>query len=85
MAIPFSILDFAPIVEGGTAVGARQNSLDFARHAERFGTIDTGWRNITTWVLSQLPLCSPQYGADYWNKLAESVQTKLASQGYYHG
>ena len=26
-----------------------------------------------------------QYGADYWNKLAISVQTKLANQGYYHG
>ena len=28
---------------------------------------------------------APQYGADYWNKLAMSVQTKLANQGYYHG
>lgn len=28
---------------------------------------------------------SPRYGADYWNKLAMSVQTKLANQGYYHG
>jgi len=37
MAIPFSILDLAPIVEGGTAVGALQNTLDFARHAERYG------------------------------------------------
>jgi hypothetical protein len=27
----------------------------------------------------------PRYGADYWNKLAMSVQTKLTSQGYYHG
>jgi hypothetical protein len=27
----------------------------------------------------------PRYGADYWNKLAVSVQTKLANQGYYHG
>jgi hypothetical protein len=26
-----------------------------------------------------------QYGADYWNTLAVSVQTKLASQGYYRG
>jgi len=26
-----------------------------------------------------------QYGADYWNTLAVSVQTKLANQGYYHG
>src|SRR6187200_1942425 len=37
MAIPFSILDLAPIVEGGTAVGTLQNTLDFARHAERYG------------------------------------------------
>ena len=37
MAIPFSILDLAPIVEGGTTVGALQNVLDFARHAERYG------------------------------------------------
>ena len=37
MAIPFSILDLAPIVEGGTAAAALQNSLDLARHAERFG------------------------------------------------
>src|SRR5712675_153615 len=36
MAIPFSILDLAPIVEGGTAAGALQNTLDFARHAERY-------------------------------------------------
>ena len=37
MAIPFSILDLAPIVEGGTAACALQNTLDFARHAERYG------------------------------------------------
>src|SRR5258708_6245020 len=37
MAIPFSILDLVPIVEGGTAAGALQNTLDFARHAERYG------------------------------------------------
>jgi hypothetical protein len=37
MAIPFAILDLAPIVEGGTAAGALQNTLDFARHAERYG------------------------------------------------
>jgi len=28
---------FSPIVEGGTAAGALQNTLDFARHAERYG------------------------------------------------
>src|SRR5436309_2707401 len=37
MAIPFSILDLAPIVEGGTAAGALQNTFDFARHVERYG------------------------------------------------
>ena len=31
------------------------------------------------------PTNGSQYGADYWNNLATSVQTKLADQGYYHG
>jgi luciferase family oxidoreductase group 1 len=35
--IPFSILDLAPIVRGGTARVSFQNSLDLARHAERWG------------------------------------------------
>jgi luciferase family oxidoreductase group 1 len=35
--VPFSILDLAPIVEGGSATQAFQNSLDLARHAERWG------------------------------------------------
>ena len=35
--IPFSILDLAPIVEGGTAAQAFRNSLDLAQHAERWG------------------------------------------------
>src|SRR6187551_437888 len=35
--IPFSILDLAPIVRGGTARLSFQNSLDLARHAERWG------------------------------------------------
>jgi luciferase family oxidoreductase group 1 len=34
---PLSILDLAPIVEGGTAAGALRNSLDLARHAEQWG------------------------------------------------
>ncbi len=34
---PFSILDLAPIREGGTAAEALGNSLDLARHAERWG------------------------------------------------
>jgi luciferase family oxidoreductase group 1 len=33
---PLSILDLAPIVEGGTASDALRNSLDLARHAERW-------------------------------------------------
>jgi luciferase family oxidoreductase group 1 len=35
--VPFSILDLAPIVEGGNAAQAFRNSLDLARHAERWG------------------------------------------------
>ena len=36
-AIPFSVLDLAPIVEGATATDAFRNTLDLARHAERLG------------------------------------------------
>ena len=32
-----SVLDLAPIVEGGTAADAFRNSLDLAQHAERWG------------------------------------------------
>ena len=35
--IPFSILDLSPIVEGGTAADSLRNTLDLARHAERWG------------------------------------------------
>jgi luciferase family oxidoreductase group 1 len=35
--IPFSILDLAPIVEGSDAAQAFRNTLDLARHAERWG------------------------------------------------
>ncbi|WP_129793146.1 LLM class flavin-dependent oxidoreductase [Sphingosinicella sp. CPCC 101087] len=35
--IPFSILDLAPIVEGGDAGAALRNALDLARHGERLG------------------------------------------------
>jgi luciferase family oxidoreductase group 1 len=35
--IPFSVLDLAPIVQGGSAGQALRNSLDLARHAERWG------------------------------------------------
>ena len=34
---PLSILDLAPIVEGSDATHALKNSLDLARHAERWG------------------------------------------------
>ena len=34
---PLSILDLAPIVEGGTVSRALSNSLDLAQHAERWG------------------------------------------------
>jgi luciferase family oxidoreductase group 1 len=35
--IPFSVLDLAPIVEGGDASQSFRNSLDLAQHAERWG------------------------------------------------
>jgi luciferase family oxidoreductase group 1 len=35
--IPLSLLDLAPIVEGGDAAQALRNSLDLARHAEGWG------------------------------------------------
>jgi luciferase family oxidoreductase group 1 len=35
--IPLSILDLAPIVEGGTASDSFRNSLDLAQHGERWG------------------------------------------------
>jgi luciferase family oxidoreductase group 1 len=35
--IPFSILDLAPITEGGDAAQSFRNTLDLARHAERWG------------------------------------------------
>ena len=35
--IPFSVLDLAPITEGSDASDALRNSLDLARHVERWG------------------------------------------------
>jgi luciferase family oxidoreductase group 1 len=35
--IPFSVLDLSPIREGGTAAESFRNTLDLARHAERWG------------------------------------------------
>src|SRR5471030_2496326 len=35
--IPLSVLDLAPIIQGGTASDALANTLDLARHAERLG------------------------------------------------
>jgi alkanesulfonate monooxygenase SsuD/methylene tetrahydromethanopterin reductase-like flavin-dependent oxidoreductase (luciferase family) len=35
--IPFSVLDLSPIVEGADAAQALRNTLDLARHAERWG------------------------------------------------
>jgi luciferase family oxidoreductase group 1 len=37
MTVPFSVLDLSPIVEGGTAADALRNTLDLARHAEKWG------------------------------------------------
>ena len=36
-SLPFSILDLSPIVEGGDAAQALRNTIDLARHAERWG------------------------------------------------
>ena len=35
--IPFSVLDLAPITQGGDAATSLRNTLDLARHAERLG------------------------------------------------
>src|SRR5579871_2821533 len=35
--IPFSILDLSPITTGGNVAQSLRNSLDLARHAERWG------------------------------------------------
>ena len=37
VTIPFSVLDLAPILAGGTAAEAFRNTLDLAQHAERWG------------------------------------------------
>ncbi len=36
-AVPFSVLDLSPIRQGGTAAESFRNTLDLARHAERWG------------------------------------------------
>ena len=36
-AIPFSVLDLAPVKAGGTVSDALRESLDLARHAEELG------------------------------------------------
>jgi luciferase family oxidoreductase group 1 len=36
-SVPLSVLDLSPITEGGDAALALKNSLDLARHAERWG------------------------------------------------
>lgn len=35
--IPFSVLDLAPIIEGGDATDALNNTLDLAQHVEKWG------------------------------------------------
>ena len=37
LTVPLSVLDLAPIVEGGDATQALLRTLDLARHAERWG------------------------------------------------
>lgn len=39
MAVKLAVLDLAPIVEGGDAARAFRNSVDLARHAERWGYV----------------------------------------------
>jgi len=43
--IPLSVPDLSPIVEGGDAAQALRNSLDLARHAERWATGACGSRS----------------------------------------
>src|SRR5437868_13911865 len=35
--IPVSVLDLSPIIQGGSAAQSLKNTLDLARHAERWG------------------------------------------------
>src|SRR4029077_9245721 len=37
LMVPFSVLDLSPIIAGGDAALALRNTLDLARHAERWG------------------------------------------------
>jgi luciferase family oxidoreductase group 1 len=37
LRVPLSVLDLAPVVEGGTVEGALRNSRDLAQHVERWG------------------------------------------------
>src|SRR5271154_6630235 len=37
--IPFSVLDTTPVIQGGDATQAFRNTLDLARHAERWGYV----------------------------------------------
>src|ERR1700724_2846086 len=37
MMIPISVLDLSPITQGGSAARSLKNTLDLARHAERWG------------------------------------------------
>src|SRR3982075_4618105 len=37
MSVPLSILDLAPISEGGDAASALRNTVDLAQHAEQWG------------------------------------------------
>src|SRR5207302_916470 len=36
-AVPLSVLDLAPVPDGGTAAQALRDTIDLARHAERLG------------------------------------------------
>ena len=36
-SIPYSVLDLCPVVEGGSAADTFRDTVDLARHAERWG------------------------------------------------
>lgn len=40
--VALSILDLAPVIEGGTPADSFRDTVDLAQHAEQWGTIGTG-------------------------------------------
>jgi len=48
MAIPYSVLDLAPVLEGGTLAQSFRNMVDLAQRTE-------GWPNITRTLAWRAP------------------------------